>query len=333
MLPEMSDMESSGGTKISVVVPVYNEEKSIVTCLAALLNQDYPKENYEIVVVNDGSTDCTNDIVEKYPVRLVNLNRNVGRIIAREIGARVARHDTLYFVDSRIIPDPDVLTSFVRIGYQPNIGGEEYLEKYRSLFDAFFYLVRRKIYKPYYPQYFYEEGADYYYIDEMNFNNAPKGMSNMFISRELFLSAIPKDKCKMINDDTRLFKEIVGKKRILRHSDIRFKYLQRTGFQEVIKHIYERGPRFADYYLASGGKYRAVYLVGLAGMVFFLLFSMFRPALFLLGGMALILLNIAVSVWLMENRRDFFIAFLLLLPVSAAFCLGILKWQVRCRAA
>ena len=101
----------------------------------------------------------------------------------------------------------------MKICYQKNIGGEEYLDKYRSLFDTLFYLVRRKVYKPYYPQYLYEEGKEYYYIDETNFDDAPKGMSSVFISKGLFLSSVPKDKGRLVNDDTRLFKEIVRRKR------------------------------------------------------------------------------------------------------------------------
>lgn len=315
--------------KISVVIPVYNEKEAVRQCLEAVLNQDYPKEAYEVIVVNDGSTDGTREVVETYSVRLINLNRNAGRIIAREVGARAAKYELLYFVDARIIPDKSALNSFVRIGYQPNIGGEEYLDKYRSLFDTLFYLVRRKVYKPYYPQYLYEEGKDYYYIDEENFDDTPKGMSNVFISKELFLSSVPEDKGKMVSDDTRLFREIVKKKKILRHSDIRFTYLQRTGFREVMRHIFERGPRFADYYLAESGKHKTIYLTILFCVILFTLSGAFYTKIFLAGLTMLLIINIVVAVWFAENIRDFFIAFFLLPPVAAAFAFGVLKGQIK----
>ena len=43
--------------KISVIVPVYNQDRYIGRCLRSLLSQDYNKDNYEIIVINDGSTD------------------------------------------------------------------------------------------------------------------------------------------------------------------------------------------------------------------------------------------------------------------------------------
>lgn len=56
----------------SVIVPVYNGEKIIAKCLKSLVNQNYPRDSYEIVVINDGSVDKTAQIVKKFPARLIN---------------------------------------------------------------------------------------------------------------------------------------------------------------------------------------------------------------------------------------------------------------------
>ena len=53
--------------KISVIVPAYNVEKYIRRCLDSLVNQTYP--NLEVIVVNDGSTDRTGDIIEEFAER------------------------------------------------------------------------------------------------------------------------------------------------------------------------------------------------------------------------------------------------------------------------
>ena len=58
--------------KISVIIPVYNEEKLIVSCLNSKLKQNYPKKDYEIIIVNDGSNDKTKESVQK----IVNKNRD-----------------------------------------------------------------------------------------------------------------------------------------------------------------------------------------------------------------------------------------------------------------
>lgn len=58
-------------TLISVIVPVYNEEKFIVSCLTNLINQDFNKNNYEIIVIDNASTDNTAKIAKKFKVNLI----------------------------------------------------------------------------------------------------------------------------------------------------------------------------------------------------------------------------------------------------------------------
>jgi len=55
--------------KFSVIIPVYNVEKFIGKCLDSVMNQTY--KDYEVIVVNDGSTDNGIDIIKKYPVKII----------------------------------------------------------------------------------------------------------------------------------------------------------------------------------------------------------------------------------------------------------------------
>ena len=61
-------------TKISVIVPVYNREKFIGRCLRSLLSQSMGLNNFEILLVDDGSTDATNKIYESFSdeIRIIN---------------------------------------------------------------------------------------------------------------------------------------------------------------------------------------------------------------------------------------------------------------------
>jgi len=52
--------------KLSVIVPVYNEEKTVEATLASLLALDYPKDMLAIIVVNDGSTDGTREVLQSF---------------------------------------------------------------------------------------------------------------------------------------------------------------------------------------------------------------------------------------------------------------------------
>lgn len=69
--------------KISILMPVYNGEKTIARALESIFNQNIDKDKYEIIIVNDGSTDGTPEILEKYKdlIRIVNQD-NKGYLIA-----------------------------------------------------------------------------------------------------------------------------------------------------------------------------------------------------------------------------------------------------------
>lgn len=90
--------------KLSIIIPVYNVEHYITKCMESCLSQDIPVEDYEIVVVNDGSPDNSAAIVEdymqKYPnVRLMH-RKNGGLSAARNTGLEEAKGDYVWFVDS-----------------------------------------------------------------------------------------------------------------------------------------------------------------------------------------------------------------------------------------
>lgn len=84
---------------VSVIIPAYNEEKVIGKCLEAVTKQDYA-DKMEIIILNDGSTDKTAEIISKYPVTLIDLKQNVGKASALNMGIKIARGDILVFSDS-----------------------------------------------------------------------------------------------------------------------------------------------------------------------------------------------------------------------------------------
>lgn len=89
---------------LSIVVPTYNVEKFIENCLESLLAQDIPKESYEILVINDGSTDDSGKIAgivadNHKNVTLIN-QENKGLSGARNTGISLAKGKYIYFIDS-----------------------------------------------------------------------------------------------------------------------------------------------------------------------------------------------------------------------------------------
>lgn len=90
--------------KLSIIIPVYNVEQYLDTCLRSVLDQSLPAEEYEIIVVNDGSTDTSGDIADRYKTRYSEITvihqSNGGLGNARNRGISMARGEYVLFLDS-----------------------------------------------------------------------------------------------------------------------------------------------------------------------------------------------------------------------------------------
>ncbi len=89
---------------LSIIVPVYNAEKYISTCLDSLLEQDIDKSNYEIICINDGSTDSSLSILQSYSQKHPNIRLidkpNGGVASARNLGLEVSQGQYVWFIDA-----------------------------------------------------------------------------------------------------------------------------------------------------------------------------------------------------------------------------------------
>ena len=98
---------------VSVIVPVRDGERTIATCLDAVLATDYPPDRREILVVDNGSSDATAAVIQARPVRYLHEpERGVSH--ARNRGIATSRGEILVFVDADCVVDPQWLTELVR---------------------------------------------------------------------------------------------------------------------------------------------------------------------------------------------------------------------------
>ena len=95
-------MKESNNPVISVIIPCYNVEDYISECLNTVINQTF--KELEIIVIDDGSKDCTKDIIEKFAKkdkRIIVINQeNSGPSAARNRGVEIARGQYIGFIDS-----------------------------------------------------------------------------------------------------------------------------------------------------------------------------------------------------------------------------------------
>jgi glycosyltransferase involved in cell wall biosynthesis len=93
---------------------------TVGACLEALVGQSLPPDRREIIVVDNGSTDGTVDVVRRYPVTLVEEPAQ-GAPRARNRGVEVARGDLVAFTDADCVPSRGWLAHLVRAGNQPDV--------------------------------------------------------------------------------------------------------------------------------------------------------------------------------------------------------------------
>ena len=162
---------------VSIIVPAYNVEKYIKSCLISLKNQSY--RNIQIIVVNDGSTDNTECIIDEVindDLRFQKINqKNQGLVSAISTGVNAAKGQYVAFVDGDDYVGKDFILNFLK-----NINASNDI-----LSCGFFYNYSSKKKTPFYltPSAFNSDADKTQLINTLVFNNSFKLSNTFFVSR------------------------------------------------------------------------------------------------------------------------------------------------------
>lgn len=98
--------------KISVVIPTYNRVRLLRNCLISLFNQNYPKDKFEVIVVDDGSRcfaqEVINSFTKDFKLKYV-CQKHQGPAAARNLGIRESKAEIIAFIDDDCVADKDWL--------------------------------------------------------------------------------------------------------------------------------------------------------------------------------------------------------------------------------
>ena len=104
--------------KLSVIIPVYNADKFLTQCLKSLCNQDLPSSDYEIIIINDGSSDGSSKIIQDFQEKQSNIiainQENKGVSAARNAGLEIAKGEYITFIDADDFIQPNALLSIIK---------------------------------------------------------------------------------------------------------------------------------------------------------------------------------------------------------------------------
>ncbi len=108
--------------QVSVIIPAYNAVEHLPSCLAGLAVQDAQPSTFEVLVVDDHSTDRTAEIAGDGGAQLHRHESNRGAAAARNTGANAARGRVLVFLDSDVVPEPGLVSAVLELFPEPSVG-------------------------------------------------------------------------------------------------------------------------------------------------------------------------------------------------------------------
>ncbi len=292
-------------TSLSVVIPTYNG----ASWLPETINKVCEAVNvagihdYEILVVNDGSTDETeltiNKLINesKLPIKLITQN-NGGRFVARQTGANEASFNFILFVDTRVFIGRNALKYVVekhaedpsRNVWCAHVKSKSAGNIYARFWEAIAYIAWRK---------YFSDPRDISYGIE-GFDDYPKGTTCFFIKKETIIKAndwfLKNTKnLKTSNDDTLLIRHIAEDHSINISPEYWCLYHARSSMKQYLKHVYHRGKVFVDGFLRNDGNRFYYPLIG------FLLLSVGISILILIKPTILLpLLLVGFIGWVVE---------------------------------
>lgn len=208
-------------SKISVIVPVYNAREYISRCINSLLTQTYT--NLEILIVNDGSTDNTADIIKEYLSKVTLIEQsNQGVSSARNHALKYARGDYILFLDSDDYLDPDCIEKLIYHAEKTNAD----IIKFRFCYE--YNDGRRILEEPEFENGFYIKSPDFKeyiykkFLTGISFNSVIRSM----FKRELITSLRFRENMKTAEDAVFSLQAYTKAHSFLYISDIFYHYTQ-----------------------------------------------------------------------------------------------------------
>ena len=165
--------------RISVIVPFYNRKVTLTRCFESLVAQNYPADEYEVIAVDNNSSDGSGTIAQRFP-RITHLvERKQGSYAARNCGLRAASGAMVAFTDSDCVAAPDWLSNIERAMRDPRlqvvVGNSQPAGRSRAI-----HLLGA-----------YEEHKDRYVFDAASSEKYYGHTRNMAMRREVFAAIGP----------------------------------------------------------------------------------------------------------------------------------------------
>ncbi|MFT6835177.1 MAG: glycosyltransferase involved in cell wall biosynthesis [Francisellaceae bacterium] len=327
----MNNKASNTSILLTIILPFLDAEYDIHGVFKSIKDQvKIDKSRIEILLVNDGSTDNTVPLSEKYSTKMLydynsfkvfSHGKRAGLSKTRIDGAKIARGKNITFIDKRTRPDPYYIHNLLNKEHHVVIGSP-YINKNAGIWPRVLSLAREKLYYPYFNHDFDDIILNQY--EYRKFKNKGGGGA-MLVPRKSFIQiAQSLGTSQHSNDDSKLIEKLAEIDPILKTSSARIEYLNRTGYWENIMHLYNRGPKFVDYYLSRDSRFFP-HLISLIVLVPIVIFLLFIPNI--IWWLIIVMVgSVGVYSVYISNTLSDFMACIVIVPITLfVFSLGIFR--------
>lgn len=241
--------------KFTVIIPTWNMGRYLPALFESIVKSAFAEIVEEVIFVCEKSTDGSEAVIaelartqgsQRPTVRMIQPEKRRGLFMARYMGAQAATTEKIFLIDSRITLPPRSGAALPRLAEEyPAMSANIDIEEQKNIFCLYWQRSHEAIF---WRTYKANRGVNT--VTRDNYDQFRIGGTCFYCSRQLYLACSEKYLASpLISDDTFLLKDMVVTEPITVHPDFRVTWEPRDTWKSFLKHLYQRGPGFAEYHV------------------------------------------------------------------------------------